>query len=131
MKKIYKKLTSNLLFPFLGIGSLILSIYIINKVNFIPDLSLCGSYPNILCKLPVIRLALGIFSIKFWACVILYIAIFAPIYFTLNYLGLKENKDNLNYKETKADKKKWNRYGLYAALIFVPFYFLFLVFFAD
>ena len=56
---------------------------------------------------------------------------FAPIYFILNYLGFKETKEDLNYKETKADKKKWNRYGLYAALIFAPLYFIFLVFFAD
>lgn len=30
---------------------------------------------------------------------------FAPIYFILNYLGFKETKEDLNYKETKADKK--------------------------
>ena len=131
VKKINNKLTSNLTLPFLGIGSLILSIYIIQKVNFIPDLSLCGSYPNTLCKLPVIRLVLGIFSTKFWAVVILYIAIFVPIYLVLNYFGFKKTKGDLNYKETKADKRKWNRYGLYAALIFAPFYFLFLVFFSD
>ena len=131
MKKINNKLISNLILPTLGIGSLILSIYIIKNVDIVPDKSLCGSYPNILCNLPIIRIVLGVFSLKFWAIIVLYVAMFLPVYFVLNYFGFKETKSDLNYKETKADKKKWNRYGIYAALIFVPFYLLFLIFFTE
>ena len=43
----------------------------------------------------------------------------------------KKNKKKIKYKETKADKKKWNRYGIYAAVIFAPLYILFLIFYAD
>ena len=43
----------------------------------------------------------------------------------------KRSKKKTKYKETKADKKKWNRYGIYAAVIFAPLYILFLIFYAD
>ena len=43
----------------------------------------------------------------------------------------KRSKKKTKYKETKADKKKWNRYGIYVAVIFAPLYILFLIFYAD
>ena len=131
MKKQTNNFISNWVLPVVGIGSLIISIKVIKSVNFIPDLSLCNSYPNILCKLPIIRLPLNALSLNFAAGLILYAVIFLIFYFLLKKIGYKESSSEFNYKETKAEKKKWNRYGIYAAIVFAPFYLLFLIFFAE
>lgn len=117
--------------PLSGISSILFSAYIINTTNFVPDLSLCNSYPIILCDLPFLRLILGIFSLKFYAIIFLYLVIFIPIYFFLRRFGYRETKEELNYKETKKDKKRWNKYGIYVALVFFPIYLIFLILFAD
>lgn len=132
MKKKENKLITNVVFPFIGIGSLILSAYIAYHTNLVPNLSLCNSYPNTLCETPYIRRLLQLLSLKFLALIVFYITM-AGISFLIFYkLGLKDQfHHSANYKETEADKKKWNKYGLYAALIFVPVYALFLIFFTD
>ena len=129
MKKKTNKLISNILMPIIGIGSLILSVKIIYSTDLIPNISVCGSFPNILCKLPIIRLLLNALSLKFAASMLLYASIVIPTYFAFIRFGFKESEKE--FKETKADKKKWNRYGIYAALIFIPFYIAFLIFFAE
>ena len=56
------------------------------------------------------------------------------VWITIVIIGVfleKRSKKKTKYKETKADKKKWNRYGIYAAVIFAPLYILFLIFYAD
>ena len=65
-----------------------------------------------------------------WNNLIIVIAIIIVISIILT-LYEKKSKKKKKYKETKADKKKWDRYGIYAAVIFVPFYILFLIFYAD
>ena len=129
MKKKTNKLISNWIMPIFFIGTLIAAIKLFYSTNFLPDISFCASYPNIFCKLPIIRLPVGMLSLKFVASILLYASIVLPAYFIFVRLGFKESKRE--YKETKADKKKWDRYGIYAAVIFVPFYILFLIFYAD
>ena len=129
MKKKTNKLISNWIMPIFFIGTLIAAIKLVYGTNFLPDISFCASYPNIFCKLPIIRLPLNMLSLKFAASILLYASIVLPAYFIFVRLGFKESKRE--YKETKADKKKWDRYGIYAAVIFVPFYILFLIFYAD
>ena len=46
-------------------------------------------------------------------------------------LALLTLKYKLTSPISEADKKKWNRYGIYAAIIFLPLYVLFLIFYAD
>jgi len=65
-----------------------------------------------------------------WNYLIIAIIVWITLAIILNYVE-KKSKKKREYKETKADKKKWNRYGIYAAVIFVPFYILFLIFYAD
>lgn len=115
--------------PIFFIGTFIALIKLVFGTNFLPDISFCASYPNIFCKLPIIRLPLGMLSLKFAVFILVWASIVLPAYFIFVRLGFKESKRE--YKETKADKKKWDRYGIYAAVIFVPFYILFLIFYAD
>ena len=129
MNKKTNKLISNILMPIIGIGALILSIKIVYSINFIPNISFCGSYPIILCELPIIRTLFNALSIKFAASMLLYLLITIPIYFKFIRLGFKESEEE--FKETKEDKKRWKRYGIYAAIIFLPFYIVFLLFFAE
>ena len=83
-------------------------------------------------SLSVIFLALSVYNfvytplsyISYWLGVILLVASFG-------WLTMGDKKKKREYKETKADKKKWDRYGIYAAVIFVPFYILFLILYAD
>ena len=65
-----------------------------------------------------------------WNNLIIVIAIIIVISIILT-LYEKKSKKKREYKETKADKKKWDRYGIYVAIIFLPLYVLFLIFFAD
>ena len=123
------KLISNVLMPVIAIGALILSVKVIYSIDFIPNISFCGSYPIILCELPIVRTLFKALSIKFAASMLLYLLITIPIYIKFIRLGFKEPEDD--FKETKEDKKRWNRYGIYAALIFIPFYLVFLIFFAE
>ena len=129
MNKKTNKLISNWVMPIVGIGILIITIRLIFYTNFVPDIGLCVSYPNILCELPVIRLAMGMLSLRFAAFMLLHASLVIPVYFIFNRLGFKET--DRPYKETKEDKKKSKKYGIYAAIIFVPIYILFLIFYAD
>jgi len=129
MKKKTNKLVSDWVLPVIGIGSLIFAIIISKRLDFIPDISFCTSYPNIFCKLPWIRYLFFAISSKFLAGLLIYVAIVVPAYLIFIRLGFKES--NVEYKETKADKKKWDQYGIYVAVIFLPLYILFLIFYAD
>ena len=129
MKKKTNKLVSKWFMQIAFIGIFIITIRLIFYTNFVPDISFCISYPNIFCKLPIIRLVLGMLSLKFAAFMLLYASLVIPVYFILHRLGFKDT--DLSYKETKADKKKWSRYGVYAAVIFLPLYILFLIFYSD
>ena len=104
MNKKTNKLISNWVMPIVGIGILIITIRLIFYTNFVPDIGLCVSYPNILCELPVIRLAMGMLSLRFAAFMLLYASLVIPVYFIFNRLGFKET--DRPYKETKEDKKK-------------------------
>jgi len=129
VKKKTNKLVTKWIMPIFFIGTFIALIKLVFGTNFLPDISFCASYPNIFCKLPIIRLPLGMLSLKFAVFIVLWASIVLPAYFIFDRLGFKES--NREYKETKADKIKWNRYGIYAAIIFLPLYVLFLIFFAD
>ena len=65
-----------------------------------------------------------------WKGLIIFILVIIAISIITTLLG-KKSKKNIKYKETKAEKKKWNKYGIFAAVIFLPFYILFLIFYAD
>ena len=65
-----------------------------------------------------------------WKGLIIFILVIITISIITTLLG-KKSKKNIKYKETKAEKKKWNKYGIFAAVIFLPFYILFLIFYAD
>ena len=65
-----------------------------------------------------------------WKGLIIVILVIIAISIITTLLG-KKSKKKIKYKETKADKKKWNKYGIYAAVIFLPLYILFLIFYAD
>ena len=65
-----------------------------------------------------------------WKGLIIFILVIIAISIITTLLG-KKSKKNIKYKETKAEKKKWNKYGIIAAVIFLPFYILFLIFYAD
>ncbi len=129
MKKKTNKLVTKWIMPIFYIGTFIAVIKLVFDTSFLPDISFCASYPNIFCKLPVIRLALGMLSLKFAVFMLLWGSIVLTAVFIFDRLGFKES--NRVYKETKADKKKWDRYGIYAAIIFLPLFVLFLIFYAD
>jgi hypothetical protein len=65
-----------------------------------------------------------------WKGLITVIIVIAVISIIGTVLG-KKSKKKIRHKETKADKKKWDKYGIYAAIIFLPLYVLFLIFYAD
>ena len=55
-----------------------------------------------------------------WNYLIIAIIVWITLAIILNYVE-KKSKKKLKYKESKADKKKWNRYGIYVAVIFLPY----------
>jgi len=129
MKKRINKSITKWIIPMFYIGTFIAVLKLIYGTNFVPNISLCNSYPNLPCKLPVIRIALNAFSLQFAAFILLWGSVALTAYFIFDRLGFKET--NRVYKETKADKEKWDRYGIYAAVAFLPFFILFLIFYAD
>ena len=95
--------------PIFFIGTFIALIKLVFGTNFLPDISFCASYPNIFCKLPIIRLPLGMLSLKFAVFMLVWASIVFPAYFIFVRLGFKESKRE--YKETKADKKARKKDG--------------------
>ena len=53
MKKKTNKLISDWLLPIIGVGSIFLIFFNLDKLTFVPDISFCSSYQFILCDIPI------------------------------------------------------------------------------
>ena len=90
MNKKTNKFISNWVFPIIGVGGLIFSLYLSKKLTFIPDLSFCYSYPIILCDIPIIRFFFKILDARIIIGLAIYAFIFFFMYKILKKLGFKE-----------------------------------------
>ena len=126
MNKNFKNIIIDLIYLILGIGLLVLVISIVNTSNFVPNISLCASYPNVLCETPIIRNILNIFSLKFWVSITSYLIIGMTTFSILEFIGLKSTGG-----VGGGNAKKWTRYGWIAALILSPIFLLLLILYAD
>ena len=108
------------------IGALILAATIINKSNFVPDISYCTSYPNFLCENPITRHIFVFTSLRFWAVITLYALLCLIVSLILKFIGLLPLKF-----ERGGNAKQQTRYGWIAALIWTPIFLLLLILYAD
>tara|TARA_B100001057_G_C22619281_1_gene859806 strand:- start:10 stop:294 length:285 start_codon:yes stop_codon:yes gene_type:complete len=93
MNKINNKFVSDWGLPIIAIGGLIIGIYLSDKITFIPDLSFCYSYPNIICEIPIIRWVVKILDTRVIVFFIIYLGIISSAYLIFKKLGFKESKD--------------------------------------
>jgi len=90
-------LVSNLIFPLIVIGGLIIGIIFSEKLTFIPDISFCTSKPIILCDIPILNRIVRVLDTRFIAAMLIYVGIFLLSFFGLKFLGfnvLEEDENN-------------------------------------
>ena len=94
MKKKTNELISNWIYPFIGIGALIIGIFFSEKLTFIPDISFCVSKYIILCDIPFINRVVKILDTRLIAAIVFYAIIFFSAILILRRLGFKEPDEN-------------------------------------
>ena len=88
---------TNLIFPIIAIGGLIIGIIFSEKLTFIPDISFCTSKPIILCDIPILNKIVRVLDTRFIAAMVIYLGIFFLGFFGLRLLGfniLEEDENN-------------------------------------
>ena len=93
MYKKYNKFVSDWGLPIIAVGGLIVGIYFSDKINFIPDLSFCYSYPNIVCEIPIIRWVVKILDTRVITVLVIYLGVISFAYLIFKKLGFKEPDD--------------------------------------
>ena len=79
--------------PIIAIGGLFIGIYLSDKIYFIPDLSFCYSYPNIICEIPIINWIVRILDTRVITVFVIYIGIVLSAYLIFKKLGFEEPED--------------------------------------
>lgn len=90
-------LVSNLIFPLIAIGGLIIGIIFSEKLTFIPDISFCTSKPIILCDIPILNKIVRVLDTRFIAAMLIYLGILLFSFFGLRLFGynvLEEDENN-------------------------------------
>ena len=93
MKKKTNTFISDWLLPIIGLGSIFLIFFNLDKLTFVPDISFCSSYQFILCDIPILRIIVRILDTRVIAGFAIYGVVFLSAYFFLKKLGFKDPED--------------------------------------
>ena len=93
MNKKNNKFVSDWGLPIIAISGLIVGIYFSDKINFIPDLSFCYSYPSIICEIPIIRWVVKILDTRVITVLFIYLGIVSIAYLIFKKLGFKDPEE--------------------------------------
>ena len=130
-----KALVSNIIFPIIAIGGLIIGIIFSDKLTFIPDMSFCASKPIFLCDIPILNRIVRVLDTRFIAAMLIYVGIFLLGFFALRLHGfdvLEEYDNNKQKKpETKKEKQETQKFQIYVFLITFFLGGLWLIFFNE
>jgi len=114
-------LVSDIIFPIIAIGGLIIGIIFSDKLTFIPDISFCTSKPIVLCDVPILSKIVRVLDTRFIAGMLIYAGIFLLGFFLLRLLGfnvLEEDENNKPKKpETIKEKQATQKFQIYVFLI--------------
>jgi hypothetical protein len=126
-------LVSDIIFPIIAIGGLIIGIIFSDKLTFIPDISFCTSKPIFLCDVPILSKIVRILDTRFIAGMLIYAGIFLLGFFLLRLLGfnvLEEDENNKPKKpETIKEKQATQKFQIYVLLITFFVLIIWLIFF--
>lgn len=100
------EIVTNIIFPIIVIGGLIIGIFFSDRLTFIPDLSFCASNPILLCDIPILGRIVKILDTRFIGGLLVYIGIFALAFFILRTLGFKVVDEKESEKSIKKETKK-------------------------